>query len=549
MFFIPYIMYGQKLYMDVVGKDTTATRVLSTLDFIRAHENIKSVYEEANALQNKLHKRGYFQNTIDSVIKKDSLCSVYFSLGDKTDFIKAKTGVSHLNILKALGIEIVNDSIKIKPEDFETTLYSISKAFEAKGDPFSEIKLTDIKTKGRFLLGRLSITQTKTRRIDTVFIRGYKKLSPVIIKRISKIKEGDLFNIEDIRKKAEKLDQLPYVNQIKPPEVLFSKDATQLYIYVEKVNANYFDGFLGFATDEETQKLQLNGYLNVRLLNNLNAGEELHLNWKNNGNDQSIFNATAKIPYLFKSALGANAAIHIIKQDSTFTNTSTSLSLDYNFNANSKLGFGIENTESANLRTVVIPEINVMDYNAFFLKSEYKYSLIDKDHPAFNEKIRLHIALAAGNRKISSIRTNQQKLHSTLSYQWKLNYKNRIYVRNITEYLFSEDYLYNEKYRFGGINSLRGFNENSLEATFYTIINTEYRLLLSKNLYIHSIFDAARIEDNDLNTKNTLYGFGFGLGAITSGGILKINYALGKSPKTPVRFSDAKVHISFSTFF
>lgn len=542
-------MYGQKLYMDLVGKDAVATRILDTVNFIRAHENIKSVYEEANALQNKLHKRGYFQNTIDSVIKKDSLCSVYFSLGDKTDFIKAKTDAAHLNILKSLGIAVINDSVNIKPEDFETTLYSISKAFEARGDPFSEIKLTEIKTKGRFLLGHLSITQTKTRKLDTILLRGYKKFSPALVRHISKIKKGDIFNIEDIRKKTETLDQLPYINQIKSPEVLFSKDATQLYIYIEKVNANYFDGFLGFATDEETQKLQLNGYLNVRLLNNLNAGEELLLNWKNNGNDQSIFNATAKIPYLFKSALGANASIYILKQDSTFTNTSTSLLLDYNFNASSKLGFGIENTESANLRTVVIPEINIMDYNAFFLKSEYHYFLIDKDHPAFNEKVRLHIAFATGNRKISNIRTNQQKLYSAVSYQWKLNYKNRIYIRNITEYLFSEDYLYNEKYRFGGISSLRGFNENSLEATFYNIINTEYRLLLSKNLYTHSIFDVAYIEDNDLNTKNTLYGFGFGLGAITSGGILKINYALGKSPKTPVRFSDAKVHLSFSTFF
>ena len=51
-------------------------------------------------------------------------------------------------------------------------------------------------------------------------------------------------------------------------------------------------------------------------------------------------------------------------------------------------------------------------------------------------------------------------------YIFNLNYKNSIYLKNSTQLLNSENYLTNELFRFGGINSIRGFNENSIDASF-----------------------------------------------------------------------------------
>ena len=56
----------------------------------------------------------------------------------------------------------------------------------------------------------------------------------------------------------------------------------------------------------------------------------------------------------------------------------------------------------------------------------------------------------------------------------------------------SETYLSNELIRFGGINSIRGFEENSIDASRLGVLASEYRYQLSPNLYIHSIIESLK---------------------------------------------------------
>ena len=51
-----------------------------------------------------------------------------------------------------------------------------------------------------------------------------------------------------LKKKTQKLNDLKFASEIKTPEVLFAKDSTNLYMYIEKAKSNSFDGFLGFGT-------------------------------------------------------------------------------------------------------------------------------------------------------------------------------------------------------------------------------------------------------------------------------------------------------------
>ena len=67
----------------------------------------------------------------------------------------------------------------------------------------------------------------------------------------------------------ELLNQLPFAQQKRPSEVLFTKDSTSVYLYLEKIKSNRFDGFIGFGTDETTGKIEFDGYLDLNLINNL----------------------------------------------------------------------------------------------------------------------------------------------------------------------------------------------------------------------------------------------------------------------------------------
>lgn len=132
---------------------------------------------------------------------------------------------------------------------------------------------------------------------------------------------------------------------------------------------------------------------------------------------------------------------------------------------------------------------------------------------------------------------------------FNLNNTNSIYLKIAGAGINTDHYLTNELFRFGGILTIRGFEENSLLASLYTVLNTEYRYQLNNTIYIHSIFDAAYFENDIALAKEKLFGFGFGFGIYTKSGLLKFNYANGKSENQKIKLSDSKIHLSLSAIF
>ena len=130
-----------------------------------------------------------------------------------------------------------------------------------------------------------------------------------------------------------------------------------------------------------------------------------------------------------------------------------------------------------------------------------------------------------------------------------MNQKNSILIKNQSYYLQSDDYVINELYRFGGINSIRGFNENSLQANAFTGIIAEYRYLLASNLYLHSITDYGYFQDKTSNIEDRLLGLGFGFGLFTKNGLFNLVYANGSTSEQAIKLSNSIVHISFKTNF
>ena len=87
-------------------------------------------------------------------------------------------------------------------------------------------------------------------------ILGYKKFSRAYVKHFLDIKIQSPFDLERIKSQMELLNQLPFVQQKRPAEVLFTKDSTTVYLYLEKAQSNSFDGFLGFGSNETTGKVE-----------------------------------------------------------------------------------------------------------------------------------------------------------------------------------------------------------------------------------------------------------------------------------------------------
>lgn len=544
------IQYTHGQTLQINGTTENDQQVIDATNYKKSHENIKSIVDELTSLQKAFFTIGYFDATYSKLEKvSDSIYQSTFNLNTKYTSLEINYDRSMVDesLLNAFNLQRTDSTFTITPENVTPFLEAIVANFQNTGNPFAEVQLENIRKKEQTIIADLNITIINKRRLDKVIIKGYEKFPKAYAKNYLRL-TSKVFNKDEITKQTKRIDQLPFARQIKDPEILFAKDSTILYVYIEKVKSNFFDGFIGFNSDEDTGNLKLNGYLDLKLMNNLNAGEQFNLLWKNDGNGQTKFLADLRVPYIFNSPVGINAGLDIFRRDSLFNIVNVKLNAFYQINPNNQLHVGILQTESNNLSE---DEANttIDDYTSFFTTAAYTFTKRNDALSIFPVKMFAGLEAQLGTRTNDGEKNEQSKFSFTGNYLWELNNRNFIYFNNTSEALISNQYLTNEKFRLGGIQSIRGFNENSLEATLYSTINTEYRYILSRNSYVHSIIDFTYLQDDLTDTDVKLYGFGFGLGIRSKSGLLKINYAVGKTDNTAIKLSESKVHISLSTSF
>jgi hypothetical protein len=545
LFFCFQLSFSQQFKMIVEGSNAAETKIIDSIGFIKKHINVASIVKEQKSLEQKLQYKGYFQNKLLLQSKlNDSIFFFKYSLKNKVQLIHIYIGTNSEEEKQLLNLE--NDSIKLSIEEVETFMQNKISLLEKKGYSLAKLKLTDYNQVDNYLQAKLVLDLNQKRTLTNIVIEGYEKFPYGIKKAILKKAIRLDFNQDNVSKIYKDFNELRFVTQTKYPEILFTKDSTKVYVYLEKAKPNKFDGFIGFANDEKSN-LRFNGYLDLQLQNILNSGEKLNLFWKNDGKQQSSFNLGTEIPYMFKSPFGIKADLRIFKQDSTFQNTKTDLNLGYYFKYNSKVYLGYQKTTSVDIQNVNSFSIN--DFTNTFITSTFDYIDFNNDDLIFLEKTKFNIKLGTGNRTISSLKTNQFFGQLNLSHNLYLNKKNIVNIKNESFYLQSDDYIINELHRFGGINSIRGFSENSLQANVYSGILTEYRYMMAPSIYVHSIIDYGYFQDKTSNLSGNLLGLGFGFGLFTKNGLFNFIYANGSTNDQTIKLSNSIVHVSFKTYF
>lgn len=547
MLFICLTSFGQKsMYLKIIGANDKQNKVIDSITYAKSFSNAKGVVDENNLFSDKLLKLGFLeQQILESNKLNDSTFLYRYNIGLKTNFIHIYIGEKKSTEIDNL-FETKSDTLILPFQESESFLNSIVKKLEVKGFSMAKVKLVNLKNKDGFVSADLNISTEQKRQLNDIVINGYDKFPEGHKKNLKRMYRNKVFNQQNLEKLYKDIEQYRFVKQTKYPEILFTKDSTKVYVYLEKTKANTFDGFIGFSNDENS-KVIFNGYLDLTLNNILNSGEKLALYWKSNGEDQKTFNLGVELPYIFKSPIGLKAQLNIFKQDSTFQNTQTSIDLGYYFNYNTRLYLGYQSAESSDINNVNTSTLS--DFENQFITSTFEFVNFKPDDFLFPEKSNYVIKLGTGKRE-SQFQSNNQFFGSlNLKHNFYLNNKNIVNIKSQNFYLQSEEYIINELYRFGGINSIRGFNENSLQGNVFSSILTEYRYILSSNIYVHSIIDYAYYQDKTTYIKDNLLGLGFGFGLLTKNGLFNLVYANGSTKDQAIKLSNSIVHISLKATF
>ncbi len=549
-FFLFFLLCGtlsaQNFYLKISGQNNEETKIIDSIGYISKHQNIKSIVEENNSLLKKTIKKGFTESQITENSKlNDSTFFFRFELGKRINYARIYIGIKFQDNIPA-NYPLKNDTLLLPYQETENFLNAVLKKLESNGFSMAKVKLTNLQKENGYIMADLSIVKEVKRTLNDIVIRGYDKFPAGHKKNMLRLYRNKIFNQKNLDKLYNDFDKFRFVKQSKYPEILFTKDSTKVYVYLEKTKANTFDGYVGF-TNDENKKMVFSGYLDLVLNNILNSGEKFALYWKSNGQDQKTFNLSVEIPYIFKSPIGLKTELNIFKQDSTFQNTRTSIDLGYYFNYNTRLYLGYQSTESSDIQNANTATLS--DFNNSFTTASLEFTDFKNDDFLFPEKTALNFKTGFGKRTAKLISDNQFFASLNMKHNLYLNEKNIITLKTQNFYLQSNNYIVNELQRFGGINSIRGFNENSLQGNIFNSLLTEYRYVLASNLYIHSIIDYGRLQDNTANSKTNLLGLGFGFGLLSKNGLFNMVYANGSTNNQAVKLSNSIVHISFKANF
>ena len=543
-----YYVYSQNINLEI--------EFLSNSADVSNYKKIKKNAIELTDLEkiidvsiDSLKKQGYFKARVKEITKKDSF--------NYNSTIELNEQFNNIYIYDVNKVIIYEDKIRkidnkeyytVEINELESFLKKTTKKLADRGYPFNKIKLINIKEiDNSSISANLNVDLGEKRTLDKIKIKGYEKFPKSFTKQYLKLLTEETFDFEKIKEKSKKINNLGFVRQTKDPEVLFKKDSTITYLFIEKTENNSFDGFIGFATNEESNKLELNGYVNLKLSNTLNYGEEITLDYKSTDNEDKFFKTNIIAPFVLQSPLGLELSLNLTKKDTSYTKDEQSIGVNYL--TKNKHGISLHLSYLNSVSNLTIVNQSIKDYNSKFQKIRYSYLEPNINNKLIPIKFLNTLEFSIGERR-DNTNTKKQIKYKTKTYNnFKITNKSSIYLNFESYGLISTNFYQNEMLLFGGINSIRGFEENSIAANKLFMINSEYRFTIDNNIYINTILDSAYYENSLSDIKGYIYGLGLGLNINTNSGVFKINYANGVKKGEAVDLKLSKIHVSFSNTF
>jgi outer membrane protein assembly factor BamA len=547
------IFFSQKFLVKFISSDSS---------------EVNSSYMKPKQLKNseelRPFLRNYRLNLIDDgfflvstkIAKQDqNSADISVDFDKKFERIHLKINSEQKRIFKKTGItsKINRDFMALRPSELKQLLSKILNFYLNNGYPFAEVGFQNGELEDDQLTCELEIKTGELFRWKSINLKGNVDISLRSLQTITGVIIDEPFSEEILSLVDKRLEQTIYFKKSKASELLFTEEGVELFVYLESQKVSSIQGAVGLQPNPVTQRVGLTGDIQVKLLNAFNKGENLDLNWRSIQPQTQALNLKFVYPYLFQTPFGIDARFNLFKRDSSFLDVKTNLGIQYQLTdgsilkafyqlSSSDLLYGASNSIFSKLS-----KVRSNSYGLSFFRRKLDYI------PNPMKGNSLHVEIAVGSRK-----TILDSVKNSLMGRINLQYQHyfQLYGRNVLklaanfESYYAPEIFQNELYRFGGINSFRGFNEEELFASTKFITTLEYRFIVDRNSNAFLFYDQAFYENTALNyLKDNPFGIGAGFSFGTKLGIFTISYALGKQLSNNLDFRSGKIHFGYTAYF
>ncbi len=536
--------------LEILPVDTNAKTELQNKKRFFKIKDSADVGKKLAKIVGKWHQKAYPLANIDSVVYNTDNIQAFLFLGNKYHYINILSSNIDYGVLKKAGIKnhrLYNKRLSF--EDFTRLRKKIINYLENTGYPFAQISMDSMVFNTKGITTVLNLQKNTLIKIDSIVYKGKTKISSKYLNHYISIRKGDLYNQSKIDNISRDLDKLPYINIAKYPEIEFRDNKADVYLYLTNKKSNYFNGIVGFVSDEN-KKLKLNGDLTVSLNNNFKIGEKLNLKWNKYGKESQKIYFNTNFPYIFILPIGISAGFSLEKYEFDYLNTNINAAITYSLSFKNKIEFYFKRKQSLPInKDIETSNLKESKHNSWGIKFIY-----DATDYILNPRKGIYINATSGfgYRTLDTNKSQTTDFELNIAYYIQLGQISTIALLNQSAAMFSTaDFYVNELYKIGGSDKLRGFNQKSIYASNYSIFSIEPHLLTGKNSSIYLFGDFAYYQSQSANTNihDTPFSFGIGINIDTKVGIFRLSYALGKQFDNPIKFSNSKVHFGFAARF
>ncbi|MEO6903483.1 MAG: BamA/TamA family outer membrane protein [Bacteroidia bacterium] len=549
--------------------------VYNNNDSITYKINYKNIFPSKQLREKELQKilfdlydNAYLAAHYDS-LKEDSLrLTANLNIGKPYKWAHLKNGNVDEGALSVIGFReklYLNRPVNFK--DVKRVQENLIIYYENNGFPFASVKLDSMDISNNQFTAKLFLTKNKEKKIDSIIILGNAKIAPVYLYNYLGIKPASLYNEIQLKKINTRIAELPFLRAKAPASVEFTDKYTKLILNVEKRSASQFDGIIGILPDNVTGKILFTGDVRLKLQNGLGYGELIDLNWRRLETQTQDLKIKLVYPFIFRSPFGLDYNLKLYKKDTTFLDVNQNLGLQYLLIGGNYFKVFYNNKISTLLSTKGLEYLTTLPPNADIKSNLYgigfKFERLDyrlNPRKGFYSSINTSAGtkIIKKNSKLNPVVYERLKLNSAIytadyegSYFIPLFSRTTIKLGLQAAFINGETTFNNELFRIGGLKTLRGFDEESIYASTFSILSIEYRYILEQNSYMYIFGDGAWYENNTVGTyvHDTPFGFGTGISFQTKAGVFSISYALGKQFNNPIELRSGKIHFGIVNYF
>jgi outer membrane protein assembly factor BamA len=521
------------------------------------------VNDEVGRLLAWYHQRGFYEAVVDSVRSDSIETMAWVAPGEQvTVGIVILTGVTSF-LPEQLAGNLETRSGEILDSDaLERDIDGILAKYEAAGFVLASARIVRVgpsEQEPRKLEIAVHVDEGPLLELGAIEIVGGGRTKPSFISRATGMKIGKPltgFDTDEIRARLEVTGLFSAVDSVR-----LAVDENQRAVMRVAIAENppgAFDALVGYLPNAgSTGGGSVVGDVNILLRHVLGGGRSFGFRFSRSPGSITRANIEAEDPFIFGLPFRLSGRFNGFQQDSTFDTRSFGFEGGYRiqrleFFASSS--WELARPGSATLSTVPISD-------SWFAGVGFSYRHLDRaGSPRKGIELESNVENGRKTRETTRESPNggSERVLET-AFQQRLQASGRIYMsamqRHIavigvdTRAIQSRTYDEADLIRFGGANSMRGYNEDQYRGNLTARFLSEWRFLLDPYSFLFSFVDLGYVNLPEINTSTPaervadewLVGYGVGLQLHTQAGLFVMSLAFNGDEGL-----QAKVHIGMT---